>query len=103
MKARVKAGKHEIYLKNFFDDGSGPNALPIGAKGCNLLKLAVDLERKKLTEQMDAQNATLVPQTDILGAGKRDEIKKRALEKAREKIAENKKIRTEKDQVSLKA
>ena len=102
MKAKVKCGKLEFYLKDFFDDGAGPHANPIGNKGAALVALAKEQEDKQQKEYAVAAQTKLVPQPDLLGDGRKEEQRKRALEKARERMNEVKKRKLEAKETKLK-
>lgn len=105
MEARVEYilnGQPLIYkLTTFFEVGSGPHTSDIGPKG-EVFKLFAEEEKKKLdNERLQLQAKNIVSDTTLLAEGKM-ELRKRALELARQKVRESKKRRIESQKVSFK-
>jgi hypothetical protein len=82
-RLKVKEGKDEFYLKDFFEDGEGPKQFPLDAKGAHFEDLckqtikAIDDQKSRIQAILPASAAD-----DLLNA-RTKRVREEALVKAR--------------------
>lgn len=89
------------YLNSFFSPGEGPHRFSIGTKGALFHALAKRVHDEVMQQRASDAALRVVSDSSLLDNPKL-ELKKRALEKAREQVKDAKRRKEEAKTVSLK-
>lgn len=93
--------KKPLYLASFFADGTGPHQHALGTRGAELVKLAIAQETALAAERAKLNTNQCSDDLMNIGQAQKAEVKKRALEAAREKVKLNKKMKLEAKEMCL--